>query len=498
MALTIIKASSTSPSFFNLDGLDYPKSSFIVAYGSLSESGGNPVDVAVSIVNKHTNEHLVAPRTYDKWSSDGTNPYTSLPELLNALNSFIGSNSSEVTVKAADSPSIDAFARLRVSNPITIFDSKQIHDNQALFWDDQEETGTGTSSTHDPNRAGTTIAVGTGAGKRTRQTFMRFNYQAGKSQLILMTFVMNKTGGGTGITKTIGYGDDDNGIFLQDIEGVKNITIRSNATGTPVDIAIPQTDWNIDKMDGTGASGITLDFTKSQIFIIDFEWLGVGRVRTGVVVDGLIYYTHQFLNANDLDVVYMSTPNLPLRYQIENDGTGVASSLEHICTSVMSEGGVTDNGVLRYSSTEGTHINADVANTLYAIIGIRLKSTHIGATIKIATLSMVCATTDDYEWVLMLNPTVAVPNTWNNEANSAIQTTVGSTTVADNVVTGGTKLLGGLVKSSGAAGSFTIEISNALLLGSAIDGSVDEIYLCCRPLAAGADIDAGITWREIS
>ena len=81
-------------------------------------------------------------------------------------------------------PASDAFGRLRTSEPYTIFDSKQIFDNQPLFWDDQEESGSGTTSVHDADAARTRIGVAnTTAGKRTRQTFMRFNYQPGKSQL---------------------------------------------------------------------------------------------------------------------------------------------------------------------------------------------------------------------------------------------------------------------------------------------------------------------------
>ena len=405
----------------------------------------------------------------------------------------------KVNIQASDSPSIDAFARLRVSNPQTLFDSKQIFDNAPLFWDDQEESGSGTSSTYNANQASSTIAVGDAtAGKRTRQTLMRFNYQPGKSQLIFMTFSLNGEGG-AGITKTIGYGDDNNGIFLKDNEGTKQIVTRTYSSGTAVDNAVDQSLWNIDKMDGSGASGITLDFSKTQILIIDFEWLGVGRVRIGFVIDGIPVYCHQFLNANNLGLVYMSTPNLPLRYQIENDGTGAAADLDHICASVISEGGVQDNGVLRYHSTAGTHINANIADTIYAVVGIRLKSSHIGSVVKVATLTMLNATTDDYEWLLILNPTLAVATAWTNQVNSSVQTTIGNAgNPSTSTVTGGTQMLGGLVKSSGAAGSFTLEISNALLLGSAIDGTPDEIFLCVRPYAAGADIDGGITYRELS
>jgi hypothetical protein len=231
-------------------------------------------------------------------------------------------------IKATDSPSIDAFGRWRVSNPETIFDSKQLHDNAPLIYDDQEVSGGSTTSSHSTATASTTIGVGaTTAGKRVRQSFMRFNYQPGKSQLIFCTGVLDKSGGGTGITRGFGYYDDNNGLFLQDKEGVIQFVKRSSTSGSPVDTEVNQSSWNIDTMDGTGASGITLDFSKAQILVIDFEWLGVGRVRMGFVVDGIVYYCHQFNHANSVSTVYMSTPNLPVRYEIDNDGTGAASTL---------------------------------------------------------------------------------------------------------------------------------------------------------------------------
>ncbi len=210
---------------------------------------------------------------------------------------------------------IDAFGRQRISTPEMIFNSKQIFDNQPLYWDDVQETGSGTTSTHSSFTASTTLAVSANtAGKRTRQTYMRFNYQPSKSQLIHITGVLKKSGGGTGIITRMGYFDDDNGIFLQRSGSTVSIVLRTSTSGSPSDSnLITQANWNLDKMDGSGISGVSLDFSKTQILIIDFEWLGVGCVRIGFVIDGLIFYCHQFNNANNLSSVYMSTPNLPLR-----------------------------------------------------------------------------------------------------------------------------------------------------------------------------------------
>lgn len=405
------------------------------------------------------------------------------------------------SISFADTSSIDGFARLRVSNPTTLFDSKQIFDNAPLFWDDEEVSGTGTTSTHSTDRASSTLLVAAStAGKRVRQTYQSFNYQPGKSQLVLMTGVLDCSGGGAGITRGFGLFNDDNGLFLRDNEETIEFVRRTSSSGSAVDNAVAQASWNKDKMDGTGPSSVTLDSSKTQILFIDFEWLGVGRVRMGFVIDGIPIICHEFDNANVLDVVYMSTPNLPLRYEIENDGTGVESEIEHICTTIISEGGSSDNGILRYNSTANTQIQANSAGTIYTICAIRLKTAYIGATVKIKAISMITDTTDDFEWLLILNPDVANAVTFNDETNSSVQFAIGNTGggASNSTLTNGTILSGGVVKASGSTGDVTIGIENARLIGGAIDGTRDEIYLGCRPYANGANIDGGITWRELS
>lgn len=402
-------------------------------------------------------------------------------------------------ISAGDTPSIDAFARIRVSNPITLFDSKQIFDNQPLFWDDQEVSGSGTTSTHSVDAARTRVAVtASTAGKRIRQTFMRFNYQPGKSQMILMTGVLGTPE--SGIEQCIGFFDDDNGIFFKCLDGQMYVTRRSSVTGSAVDTDIAQNDWSIDTMNGSkirNPSTVNLDFTKNQIFFIDFEWLGVGRVRTGFVVDGIPIYCHEFLHANITDVVYMSTPNLPIRYSIENDGTGGDAFLDHICSSVIAEGGSQDTGALRsYNMGEPT-INANTVGTKYALIGIRLKSTHLGASVKLVSGSILPTTSDNYIWEVILNPTVAGTFTYNDQVNSAVQIAEGDTTgnPSTNTVTGGTVMNSGYGVDNVP---FQQAVENAILLGSAIDGTPDEIIICVNPMTINLDIHGALTWRELS
>ncbi len=393
--------------------------------------------------------------------------------------------------------STDAFGRFRVSDPFTILDSKQIIDNQPLWWDDQETSGTGTTSTHSTALAASTMGVAaTTAGTRVRQTLMRFNYQAGKSQLILMTGVLDKSGGGPGIARSWGIYDDNNGLFLLDDEGTHKFVRRTSTSGSAVDNEVAQSDWNIDKMDGTGPSGITLDFSKTQILIIDFEWLGVGRVRFGFNVDGVNVYAHEMLNANVLNTVYMSTPNLPLRYEISNDGTGAASTMDHICATVSSEGGQDNFGVLRSVSTGTGVISANVDGTFYAAVGVRYKTAGIGAYLELISIDLMEITgSKTLQWVLCVDPTISGTFTFTDVPDSGLQVAIGGTaTVTDT----GLILTGGYFESGKqVGGSAADQVRTQRKLGIKIDGTSEVGVLAVRPLgSSNADVYASITWRE--
>lgn len=388
---------------------------------------------------------------------------------------------------------VDAFGRQRVSNPEAIFSSKQSFDNQPLYWDDIQESGSGTSSTYSSNTASTTLAVSANtAGKRTRQTFMRFNYQPGKAQSIMITGILKNSGGGTGITSRLGYFDDNNGLFFERAINTVYVVRRSKTSGTAQDDRISQSNWNIDPMDGSGPSGVVLDFSKTQIFVIDFEWLGVGRIRMGFNVDGVTYYCHHIYNANNLTEVYMSSPNLPLRYQIENSGTGVASSLKCICAAVFSEGGQEEIGTNLYVNTGNTAITCTKAQN-NAVLGIRLKDGYEGMTIDSLDVSVLVTTNDNFEWQLIMNPTIGDGVTFNDVSNSSIQKFVGNGTT--NTAVSGVAIAGGY-------GSQTQQIVGETLkslykLGTSITGRKDQLILTVRPLGTNdAGVFASLNYRE--
>lgn len=250
-------------------------------------------------------------------------------------------------------------------------------------------------------------------------------------------------------------------------------------------------------MDGTGPSGVTLDLSKAQILIIDFEWLGTGRVRIGFIIDGNIFFVHEFNTANVLSVVYMSTPNLPLRYEIENTGAGGATILEHLCSTVISEGGVDDLGILRSQSLEVATVNANVIGTYYALLGIRQKSARLDSTIAMIRLSTLSTTNDPYHWQIRWNPTVAGTFVYADETNSLVQIAKGDTSgnPSANTVTSGTIVDSGYGTENS---SLDTVITNTLRLGATISGTQDEIVLCVTPGSVNLDITGAFTWRELA
>jgi hypothetical protein len=390
---------------------------------------------------------------------------------------------------------MDAFYRMRVSNPQTIFDSKQLSDNQPLFWDDAQTSGSGTGSSFNDNQASTTISVGNAtAGTRVRQTFRHFNYQPGKSQLIIMTGIVGAAA--TGITKRLGLFNEGNGIFFEQAPTGMGVVVRTNTSGTPSDTRIPQASWNIDKMDGTGASGITLDYTKTLIYFMDFEWLGVGTVRFGVYVNGLPYYVHAVHNSNINTLVYMSTPNLPLRYEISNDGTGGAASLVHICTTVITEGGRQTTGIERaLNRGVDTLITNNDAN-IYPLIGLRLKATHLGVFVRLLDYNILCTSTSEYAYYVIISPTVTgTALTWNDITNSGLQYTYGTNATT---LSGGTVITTGLGSDTAQNRSGIQRVTESdLVIGSKIDGTPQEIYLGVQRLTGTTEtFYSSMVWSE--
>jgi len=373
---------------------------------------------------------------------------------------------------------LDAFGRQRVSQPFTQWSSKLIGDARPLFWDDQEVSGGGTSSNYQINTSSVIIGVSDGvAGKRVRQTKQRFDYLTAKSHQIFVTGTFRELA--DGITREMVYFDGKNGIFLRINDSEIKLVKRSYVTGSMVDTEYAKVDWSL-------YPEVYMAPEKSIILTMDFEWLGVGSIRFGFVNNGIPEYVHQVNHANIESGVYMTTPNLPIRYSIENDGNGPDATMECICSSVSSEGGADLVGGTRMLFN-ATHVDANAAGTTYAIIGYRLKPTHLDNVVKILTASVANVQSGGFRWGLYLNPSVGDTFTYNDVANTPVQVAYGATA---NTITGGTPVYGDVVYAGGgnAGGNGRSSITDLLYVGSFIDGTPDTMVLGVTPLSANEDI----------
>jgi hypothetical protein len=384
----------------------------------------------------------------------------------------------------------DAFGRLKTSLPFTVFDNTMVYDTKDLFWSNLIVGG---SSIQTRSLAKATLTVNAGSGNYVvEQTKMRFKYQPGKALEILMTGLLKTE---LGVTKRIGYFDVDsgvlidstpkNGVYFENNSGLISWNIVRN--GVVVDAAY-QSDWNEDRLNSNGATGFNIDFNSTQIWFIDLEWLGVGTVRCGFVIDGEMVVCHKFHHANrGMIDVYMSSANLPLNYSIlSNGGSG---TMEHICSTVVSGGGFNPIGVSR-SVTRNT--KATINNGLIrGILGIRLKADSWNNTVLPITLALLSGNKSDCKVSLCLNPIYAATPVWTNLTNSTIQYTETVITPTNNGIVSYEALI-----DSGVA-NFNQELETTLRLGKSLNGVMDELWILVTSLTANDTYYVGLTFAEL-
>jgi hypothetical protein len=402
----------------------------------------------------------------------------------------------------------DAFGRLRVSTPLTLFDSSHRYKDNGLW---NTSTASGGTAVFSANEGLVNLNVTTASGSQVlRETTKVFSYQPGKSLLVLNTFVMAPDQ--KFLRQRVGYFGTDNGIYCQ-LENVASKPIvsfveRSLVTGAVTETRISQnggvygitdTGWNVDPLNGTGPSGVTLDITKAQIMFMDIEWLGEGTVRVGFIIDGNFILCHKFNHANLITSTYITTASLPLRYEITNTGvTANPSTLKQVCSSVISEGGYELRGA---QLSIGTPITAPTslatAGTYYPIVSIKLRSGYLDGVVILTALSIMGVATGIYNWKIVASGTttggVWVPAT----ADSAVEYNITGTSFA-----GGRTLASGFITSS-TQSSVNLDILKEALFSfqlerNSFNGTSSEITLIVSASTNTELIYGSMDWEEIS
>lgn len=281
-------------------------------------------------------------------------------------------------IRYDDSGNLDAFGNLRTSVPRVLSDYRFHYDEGAITLTENLTTGSGTV-TNDFANTQILGSVTTASGDRALVQSKQYHpYISGTSNRCLMTFKMDTPK--ANVAQMVGLFDDDNGIFFRMNGLTPEMVVRKKGVDNEV---VAKTSWNLDRLDGSmneyNKSGITADFTKCQIFICDYQWLGVGRVRVGFVIDGQVIYVHQFLHANTTTEPYIMQPSLPVRWEITNTGTSASSTtMQFICAGVYVEGAEREIGFSRSVSTDGNVTTINNATDGQCVLAIKLKDT-IGA-----------------------------------------------------------------------------------------------------------------------
>lgn len=395
--------------------------------------------------------------------------------------------------------SVDAFGRMRVSNPQTLFDSFHRYADNGKWTSSNSATAT---ITFDSNSSLIKLNVDKTSGAYAyKETNKVFAYQPGKSLQIFESFVFNSPQ--ANLVQRIGYFGTQNGLYLEQANSTINFVKRSYSNGSLVETRVPQSEWNADTLLGssnTSPSQIELDLTKAQILFTDIEWLGVGSVRQGFVIDGKLIHCHTWNHANEIDSTYMTTACLPLRQEIYNIGTTAANStLKAICSSVISEGGYAIGGGRERSyGLDPSNAKAlQTAGTYYPLVSIRLNPSYLDGLAIPRAIGIVPTLDGTYRYKLVVGATINGAVWTNADSDSIVQynannssTMSGGTVVSSGYITrtpqatGTVNLADGLFKYQLERNSFTGN-TTTLTLAITSDGATD---------AAAGSID----WEEVT
>ena len=391
--------------------------------------------------------------------------------------SFIYNNA----VKYSDSPNLDAFGRLRTAAVQNLLDIKHVYDKNPL----QVNEVTAGTATSVFNQEYARVRMSTSANNDLviRQTKTHPIYQPGKSQLFegsfsnfqLETNVIKRVGCFTS-TSASTYNSVFDGFFLES-NGVSNtISFQIWRSGTTIFTAAT-TSWVTNEFDPAN-----LVWSNTQLITVDYQWLGVGRMRFGIALSGQTIYFTEHNCSNNESLVYMSSPNQPIRYEIRQVGAG-SGSFDMICSQVSTEGAL--NGL--YSTVGVIHSSTATlatSGTKYPYIGYRLKQLYKGVTSQYSSLSILNTSNDNYLMTIEFNPTLSSTPTWTDIPNSPFQYSLGT---GATTVTSPGHIMSSLIGEAGTSALTTIKVDdNQIRVGSNINGTLDEMWVCITPLGANA------------
>lgn len=379
-------------------------------------------------------------------------------------------------IEYSDNNQMDAFGRLRVSEITSLIDVKHLFNKLPLVID--EKTNGSVTSTF--SNASVSMSVTSNGDYVIRQTIKSAPYQSGKSQLFEASF--SNFSPQTNVIKRVGYytstinspyNSDFDGIFLESSSGIVSFQIWK--TGTQI-VNAPLSSWSTENGDPN-----SIDWSKTQLMMVDFQWLGVGRVRFSIVINGIPILFYEHTGANNLTGVYMDSPNKPVRYEIRS--TGGSGSFVQICAGVSMEGSI--NEISRtVGASDFTERTLSTGGTAYAVLGIRLGPTgeYRGVSGNLTQIDILQTSNDNYRFTLQKNPTLSSTPTWTTASDSPVQYSGGSIAVSSPGFIMDSKL-----GKSASLGSESFSMDDSLFsLGYKIDGTPEEWWICLTSVSSNA------------
>jgi hypothetical protein len=479
---TMVMNDITQPIPVSLNGNDVVITGNVTIPGvvNVASSAENPVHVHVDEV--------------------GTSGILTVPWLPIAGNVYIDGGNVNVRVSSGNmnivnTPTIalggvnvDAFGRLRVSEPFTLFESA-LSGQRRYDYSNSVANGGTVSFDYNANVRYLTVTTTNGS-EAIRESLYVFPYQPGKSLLVMNTFCFAPPQ--ANLRQRVGYFGASNGIYFQNLSGVSSFVKRSSSSGVLVEQVVPQTSWNADTLNGSGPSGVNLQVSSSQIFWEDFEWLGVGSVRCGFVINGQFILAHTFNHANNAGntSTYMGSATLPIRFEITNTGaTAVNSNLTQICSTVISEGG-SNPTLTTYSAGTGiSTVRLATAGTYYPIVSLRLNSNYLNSVVYLSQVDILSPTVNYYRWAILKNATLTGANWTAPTGSTRVDADTAATAASDGIE----------IQSGFASSRDTILLANNIAdqLGRSIAGVSETWTLVLTATSNNADVLAQLGWQQI-
>lgn len=387
--------------------------------------------------------------------------------------------------------------RIKISDYQTDFFNTFQYGKETDVWD--ESTTLGGSATWNTNTNWVDMAVGSTQGSKViRQTRNVMRYIPGRSSTL--TYAVRFQTPVTGIRRRIGLFDENNGFYFEDAgvigaDGLPeyNVVVRTSTSGVLTETRVPRSQWNGDKLDGSGVDSITADPTKSQMVSFEYEWYGAGQIIIGWVIDGYTHIIHTFNHANIASLPWSSTPFLPIRLELENL-TGVAGThyLYQGSNSLISEGTATKLGIAQNITGPITGRTMSTANTFYPILSIRLKSTALKGIVLPTFFQAATLDNTSVFYKLVRNATLTGANFVDMpDANSFTQYDISATSY-----TGGVDIDSGFVIGGGGTG-IRLDKDTVYQIGRGSMGTVsDTLTLAIASPNANKSALSAMTWIE--